>query len=541
MSNSTEISDMSEPVTLGEAKGIVEKEKPQKVPALFRDDDRAKLDYLEMSSIFVSKNPVYYDRAGIWWKWDSEKKVWGKTDEVDLLNCLSDCVLLDTVNSVSKAQFLESLRREGRKFNPVEPPKTWVQFKDTIVDVKTGEKIELNPQYFMCNVIPWKLGETTLTPKIDELITSWITKDTDENKQELVEAIKERIAFLLVRDYFLHRAICFVGGGSNGKDTLCNLITKFVGRDNVTSTDLDALAKSRFETAKLYKKLVAFISETKFTTLGNTSTFKKLTGQSLISFEYKFKGQIDDWNYAKLIINSNSLPITFDKTDGFYRRWDIWQFPNRFNGEKDILAEIPNEEYENLARKCVELLKGIYERGKFSYEKNIDDRAKQYEMFSNPISRFIELECELEEFGEIKSTEFKKKLDDFLQEHKCRAMNEWGVAKVMKLEGFSKRKRNTTNEKGEKTTTNFYCGLSWKEGSNTSNTKIRQSLLGNNTDNSKRDIKSSYFHTTRIFFGKCELCGEDRERVYCIVDNQKRLVCEKCAKEQLEIEDLGPV
>ena len=94
------------------------------------------------------------------------------------------------------------------------------------------------------------------------------------------------------------------------------------------------------------------MGETNFNEMSRTSKLKKLTGGDLIGFEYKNKNPFEAKNYAKILIATNSLPTTSDKTLGFYRRWMIIDFPNQFSEKKDILKDIPEEEYESLALKC---------------------------------------------------------------------------------------------------------------------------------------------------------------------------------------------
>jgi len=43
----------------------------------------------------------------------------------------------------------------------------------------------------------------------------------------------------------------------------------------------------------------------------------------------------------------------------FYRRWTIIDFPNQFTEKKDILKDIPEIEFNNLATKCVVILKNL--------------------------------------------------------------------------------------------------------------------------------------------------------------------------------------
>ena len=103
----------------------------------------------------------------------------------------------------------------------------------------------------------------------------------------------------------------------------------------------------------------------------------------------KNKLPFTDFNYAKIIIASNSLPSSDDTSEGFYRRWHIIDFPNEFPEGKDITLTIPNIEYRNLARKVMEILPKLLERGCFSNQGTIMERKRKYQMASNPLPYFI--------------------------------------------------------------------------------------------------------------------------------------------------------
>ena len=72
----------------------------------------------------------------------------------------------------------------------------------------------------------------------------------------------------------------------------------------------------------------------------------------------------NDSNNATLFIASNSMPITEDRTDGFYRRWLIIDFPNKFEEGSDPLNRINDEEYNNLCLQLFELLPILISRRK---------------------------------------------------------------------------------------------------------------------------------------------------------------------------------
>ena len=156
------------------------------------------------------------------------------------------------------------------------------------------------------------------------------------------------------------------------------------------------------------------MGETNFNELTKTSILKKLTGQDLIGFEHKNKNPFESRNYAKILISTNNLPETTDKTIGFYRRWLIIDFPNQFSEEEDILSKIPEEEYEALANKCIFIIKDLLDKRKFHEEGDIEARQKIYEEKSNPFDKFFKETIEEESNGDIPKWEFEKKLKEQL-------------------------------------------------------------------------------------------------------------------------------
>lgn len=188
------------------------------------------------------------------------------------------------------------------------------------------------------------------------------------------------------------------------------------------------------------------MSETNFGILNQSSMFKKLTGGDLIGFEQKHKTPFEDFSYATLIINSNSLPTSEDTSEGFYRRWLIIDFPNSFPEGKDIIKGIPDEEYRNLARKVTEILPDLLERGKFSNQGTISERKRRYIAASNPLTLFIEKYCVELPDAYIRYSQLYTKYCQYLKERKKRQVSKKEFSKFLDAEGFEIRK---TSKEGE--------------------------------------------------------------------------------------------
>lgn len=402
--------------------------------------------------------PYFYDNSKMWWLWNDQKYKWEIVDDKDILNLVSENTDANTINSKEKGEILESMQQFGRKKIPKPIKQTWIQFKDTIVDFQTGEEFKATPEYFVTNPIPYRLHKNKyfLTPTIDKIFNEWVGEKN-------VQTLYEILSYCLIPDYPIHRLFCLIGEGMNGKSCYLRLLKKFVGEDNVTATELDTLLNSRFEVTRLHKKLVCIMGETNFSEMSKTSIIKKLTGQDTIGFEYKNKNPFEDVNYAKILIATNNLPTTTDKTIGFYRRWLIIDFPNRFSEKKDILSEIPEEEYEMLTIKCLNLLSDLLKKKEFTNEGTIEERAKKYEDKSDPLEKFMKEFTEESYEGSIWKFEFEKRLNEWCKENRFRSMSEVVIGKKMKEKGIEQnQKMSDWFIEGEKKLLRAWIGIKWK-------------------------------------------------------------------------------
>ena len=380
---------------------------------------------------FIRRQPLFYDRSGIWWLWDKERFCYELVDEVDVLNMIFKSLDLDTVNTKARTEIITALKQVGRLNMPKDAKKTWIQFRDMIVDIETGEEFKAHSQYFITNPIPYSLHKERYvnTPIMDKIFEEWVGKD-------YVKTLYEIIAYCLLPSYPMQRIFCFIGSGLNGKSCFLELLRKFVGEENCASTELDTLIQSRFEITRLHKKLVCQMGETNFSEMNKTSMLKKLTGNDLIGYEYKNKNPFEDVNYAKILIATNNLPTTTDKTIGFYRRWFILDFPNKFSEKKDILSEIPEEEYEILAVKSLIVLKNLLDKREFHKEGTVEDRMKKYEDKSDFFGAFLGEFTKRVTDEYITKHDFYKKFSSWCNERGYRRLAESTVGKKMKEMGI---------------------------------------------------------------------------------------------------------
>lgn len=255
-----------------------------------------------------------------------------------------------------------------------------------------------------------------------------------------------RPTFCILDDYPIHRLFVLFGRGRNGKGQFKEIVLRLVGLFNVTATTLEGLIHSRFESARLYKKKVATIGETNFSLLEDTAIFKMATGGDLIPAEFKNKKPFEFYNTAKIIINTNSLPPTTDKTDAYYSRFIIVEFPNQFQKGKDIVDIIPAEEYDNLVAKCIQVLKELLEKGEFTGEGDILEKAQRYEAFSNPLNEYISDRCNKDVNAITPLWHFNEQFKEYLASRGLRIYSDPEIRKLLETNGYELKPNHVFKE-----------------------------------------------------------------------------------------------
>lgn len=385
-------------------------------------------DVMWLAHKLYTKTPYIYDKAELFWLWNGNN--YSMVDKIDIMSMVYD----ETVDSKYlsgqfKASVLEAIRIVGRKVKIKEKPKSWIHFKNCIIDMNTWEQLKPDPQYLLTEPIPHNFVTLTDTPTFDKLFSSWVD-------EKYIKTLYEVCAYVMLDDYPIHRVFLLFGKGRNGKGQFRDILTKIVGDINTTAITLEGLVNNRFESSRLFKNKLCSIGETNYTTMEKTSMFKMATGGDPIPAEFKNKAPFKFRNTAKMVVNTNSLPLTKDKTDGFYSRWVILDFKNEFHKGKDIIDIIPEGEYDFLVSKLVYILRDLLEHGEFHEEGTVKEKMLKYESVSNPIREFISTECTSDINDSVPFKHFKDVLTKYLYSRGLRIYTDVDLRKHLTNEGY---------------------------------------------------------------------------------------------------------
>jgi putative DNA primase/helicase len=185
------------------------------------------------------------------------------------------------------------------------------------------------------------------------------------------------------------------GSGSNGKSTILNLIKTFLGARNYSSMALEKVTE-RFNPAELENKLANIGDDIDNVTIKDTGTLKKLFAGNSIQVERKGERPFTIEPYATHIYSANNIPRSFDKSDGFYRRWLFIPFNAKFS--------IMDEDYDPLIEDKITTdtalsyllnigIRGanrLMKRGKFTEPESVREALENYKAENSTVLSWIE-------------------------------------------------------------------------------------------------------------------------------------------------------
>lgn len=492
--------------------------------------------YKEIINAFLKRNPLWYDsKTKLWWIWNWGDLKWEIGSEIDILRIFMHRYQItrwlhpQVQNKLQAALMVMAVQK------PKPLPKNYVQLKELIYNVDTGESMMADPKYFSTNPLPHSLGLSEDTIMIDNLLVEWVGK---EKKQLLLEIL----SYCMMNSYPIHKIFALLGVGRNGKSTFMRLLERFIGKENMTSSSVDLLETNRFETSKLKNKLVCQLPELDVGQFKKTALLKRLTGQDLVSFEFKNKNPEEGYNYAKMFMIGNTLPSTLDLSEGFFSRWIIVDFPNQFPEQADPLENIPPEEWENLVLKCVRILKDLLKRRMFIGEGDIAFKRKVFEEKSNILKVFIDSYYEItgnrEDF--VWKYEFQDNFEDFCKKKSVISWTSQMVNKVLKNEFGLEIDDKKIEYKGESKVWKAIFGLKDKVGSGSSRSSdLSNSLLiyRERVEKVATSATSATKPEDKVGSGSCYRCNstENLTQIPDSITGEILNICEVCLKEGMVI------
>ena len=219
-------------------------------------------------------------------------------------------------------------------------------------------------------------------PYFDKWVATTLPKDC-------AQFVYEVIGYLMMNGNPWHLAVMLKGTGRNGKGTFLRIVGAIIGRHNYASVTLQQLTGNRFMPAQLHMRLANIAGDIPGTRIEDTSAFKMATGADSMTVENKNQHPFRFTPWAVPIFSANKVPTSADTSVGYLSRWMVLGFPHNLLEEGVIDPRIEEhilaDELRAVARRSVEGLRRLMERGHFEWPESVQETYREFEEHVDPV------------------------------------------------------------------------------------------------------------------------------------------------------------
>ena len=198
-----------------------------------------------------------------------------------------------------------------------------------VLNLETRELLPHSPENKLTWCLPYEYNHLARCEPIQEWLLTMCGGD-----RALVQLMRAYLLGIVTGRTDWQKYLELIGPGGSGKSTFARMATALVGQENVHTTTLHKLEKSKFEPASIAGKRLVLINDSE-RYAGNVDKLKNLTGQDSLPYEVKFKQPLGGFNpNALVIVTTNEVIQSTDYTSGLARRRITIPMMNKISSSK---------------------------------------------------------------------------------------------------------------------------------------------------------------------------------------------------------------
>lgn len=305
-----------------------------------------------------------------------------------------------------------------------------------------------SPESNLRNCLSFEFDPDATAPKFKKALTEIFEEASDP--KGTIRHFLEVVGYTVQSERDIAAFVIFYGEGANGKTSILKTIEKLLPQEAVLSENLQKFHSDKFANASLKGKLVLIDDDCAERLLLDEAFLKRVSETKQISARGAYQRHKETFQSTVLpIMAGNSLPRTKDVSYGTIRRALLFPFDKVFTKEErnpNLFKEIWKSEMPGVLNLALAGLARLRARGAFDPSADCERALKEFVIHSNPLTSFIDSECEHD--GEART-----KRDPFCEMYRAWAKDQglshvdatdYGLGRKLKALGFEYKKVNGT-------------------------------------------------------------------------------------------------
>ena len=274
----------------------------------------------------------------------------------------------------------------GRTFehHEADPDPQIINLKNGLLHIGTYQLYAHSPDYLSTTQLPHEFDAAAKAVRWNQFIFEVTSEDAGQAR-----LLRQIAGYCLTTSTSFAKAFILFGSGGNGKSMFTRIISKLVGKGNVSNLNLNDISR-QFGLIGMVGKKVNIIDEISGNYFESNTIKTIISGESMM-IDVKYRPEpLEFTPTAKIIFSVNELPKINDTTPGIYRRFCIIPFTRSFIESPDLNLEPKLEaELAGILNWAIEGLKDLQEVGRFS-ETAINTQAlRNFKQENSPLLEFL--------------------------------------------------------------------------------------------------------------------------------------------------------
>lgn len=215
-----------------------------------------------------------------------------------------------------------------------------IYFRNKVLQLNRGDHVVREPLKadFQLHDVAYDYDAGAVCPLWDKFLDQMLPEK--DAQQQLHEFMYYCFIVNQARFLKLEKVLFLLGGGSNGKSVVMDVLVALLGQDNVCSYSLpyltSPLSDGLYARASFSDKLLNYSSEAGVTGRIDYDMFKQLVSQEGFAARHPYGRPFTASRCGKMIFNANRKPAS-EPTAGYFRRLLLLDFDKKVpDGKEDI-------------------------------------------------------------------------------------------------------------------------------------------------------------------------------------------------------------